>query len=152
MYISAKSDYALRALVTLAAGGEAGPVKAEQLARSQDLPVKYLENILLDLRRAGVLTSQRGADGGYRLARPAAQITAADVMRAVDGPLAEVRGLRPEATSYEGAAVPLQSLWVAVRASLRAVLERVTLADLASGRLPRAIERLTADEDAWLPR
>ena len=150
MYISAKSDYALRALVTLASHD--GPMTADALARAQGLPVGFLERILLDLRHAGVLASQRGADGGWRLARPAKTITPAEVMRAVDGPLAEVRGLRPEATSYEGAAVHLQSLWVAVRASIRAVLERVTVADLAEGTFPRHVQRLLDAPDAWLPR
>jgi Rrf2 family protein len=150
MYISAKSDYALRALVTLASHD--GPMTADALARAQGLPVGFLERILLDLRHAGLLASQRGADGGWRLARPAKTITPAEVMRAVDGPLAEVRGLRPEATSYEGAAVHLQSLWVAVRASIRTVLERVTVADLATGKFPRHVQQLLDAPDAWLPR
>src|SRR5438477_4892161 len=115
----------MRALLVLASDADAGPVKGETLARSQGMPVKFVENILVDLRRAGLVKSQRGNEGGYRLGRPAAKITAADVIRALDGPLAEVHGLRPEATSYEGPAVHLQDLWVAVRASLRTVLEAV---------------------------
>ena len=109
---------------------------SEALSTSQGLPSKFLESILNDMRRAGILTSQRGAEGGYRLARPASEISVADVIRPLDGPLAEVRGLRPEATSYEGAAEHLQAVWVAVRASLRAVLEQVTIAGIVSGNLP----------------
>jgi Rrf2 family protein len=150
MYVSARSDYALRALLTLAAAGR--PMTADELATSQDLPVNYLEAILLDLRRAGIVSSRRGPGAGYRFVRPPEELTPADVMRALDGPLAEVRGLRPEATSYTGPAAPLQELWVALRASLREVLEGVTLAQLASGRLPRRIARLVADPDAWAPR
>jgi Rrf2 family protein len=150
VYISAKVDYAVRALCTLA--DAKGPVTAESLATSQGLPAKFLESILNDMRRAGLLLSQRGADGGYRLSRPATEITVADVIRPLDGPLAEVRGLRPEAASYEGSAEHLQSVWVAVRASLRAVLEQVTIADIVSGDLPSPILKLTTDPDAWLSR
>jgi Rrf2 family protein len=150
VYISAKVDYAVRALCTLADGGQR-PITAESLARSQHLPAKFLESILNDMRRAGILHSQRGADGGYRLSRPASEITVADVIRPLDGPLAEVRGLRPEATSYEGPAEQLQSVWVAVRASLRSVLEQVTIADIASGKLPKSVVELTSDPDAWTP-
>ena len=151
MNISAKSDYAVRALLTLAAQDDLRPIKGETLATAQDIPVKFLENILVDLRRAGVVASQRGADGGYRLSRPAGQITVADVIRAVDGPLANIRGVRPEQAEYHGAAEPLQSVWVAMRAALRSVLESVSLADIASRTLPPAIERLIADPDAWAP-
>lgn len=150
MHIPAKVDYGMRAMLTLAQLGS--PATTEDLARSQGLPAKFLGAILSDLRRAGLLTSQRGAEGGYRLARPAADIAVADVMRALDGPLAEVRGLRPENTAYEGAAVHLQDVWVAVRASLRSVLEEVTLDDVVRGRLPRSVARLTAHPDAWAPR
>jgi Rrf2 family protein len=125
--ISAKSDYAVRALLGLAAedgvGTEHKVVKIEALAVSQDLPRKFLEAILGDLRRAGIVRSQRGADGGYALARPAAEVTIADIIRAVDGPLAEIRGHRPETTTYGGAAEHLQTVWIAVRASLRRVLD-----------------------------
>jgi Rrf2 family protein len=149
VYISAKVDYAVRALCTLAdADGRA--VTAEALAKSQNLPAKFLESILNDMRRAGLLLSQRGAEGGYRLSRPAESITVAEVIRPLDGPLAEVRGLRPEATKYEGSAEHLQDVWVAVRASLRAVLELVTIADIVSGELPRSVHKLTTDPDAWL--
>lgn len=149
MHIAAKVDYGLRALVSLAAAGS--PQTAEALAEEQSLPPRFLGAILADLRRAGILVSQRGAEGGYRLARPASEITAADVIRVLDGPLAEVRGLRPEATRYEGSAEHLQEVWVAVRAGLRQVLERVTLADIAKGDLPVEVSRLTADPDAWRP-
>jgi Rrf2 family protein len=151
VYISAQTDYAMRALLTMAGAPSDRPMKAEALARSQGLPVNFLENILGDLRRAELVTSQRGTDGGYRLARPASTISAADVMRALDGPLAEVRGLRPEAVSYQGSATHLQELWVAVRANLRAVLEQVTLAHLVEGKLPARVRKLTADPDAWVP-
>ena len=124
---------------------------AEALAGEQSLPPRFLGAILADLRRAGLVASQRGSEGGYRLARPAAQITVAEVIRALDGPLAEVRGHRPEATHYDGAAEHLQLVWVAVRASLRDVLEHVTLADVASGTLPKAVVRLTSNPDAWQP-
>ncbi|MDP9433081.1 MAG: Rrf2 family transcriptional regulator [Actinomycetota bacterium] len=150
MQISAKSDYAMRALLVLAAATDENVlVKGEVLADSQKLPRKFLENILLELRRAGIVTSQRGADGGYRLARPASDISLADVMRAVDGPLAEVRGLRPESAQYVGAAEHMREVWVAVRASLRAVLESVTLADVVSGKLPPMVEELASNPDAW---
>ena len=148
--ISAKADYAMRALLLLATDETGKPVKGQHLAKTQGIPLKFLENILLELRNAGIVASQRGAEGGYWLARKPADVTMADVIRAVDGPLAHVRGLRPETTSYEGAAEHLQQVWIAVRASLRSVLEKVTLADVASGKLPRVIERLTADPDAWV--
>ena len=148
MYISAKVDYAVRALCSLAAADTA--LTAEALAQSQGLPSKFLESILNDMRRSGLLTSQRGPDGGYRLARPADRITVADVIRPLDGPLAEIRGLRPEAANYEGAAEHLQAVWVAVRASLRSVLEKVSLADVIAGTLPAHVKRMTADPDAWV--
>ena len=150
MYISAKADYALRALVTLAAADH--PMTAEALARSQELPVNFLENILLQLRRSGLVASQRGPDAGYRFRRPPTEITAADVMRAVDGPLAEVRGLRPEDTAYPSGTEVLQELWVALRASIRRVLESVTITQLAKGELPRPLRSLVADPDSWAPR
>jgi Rrf2 family protein len=149
--VSAKTDYALRALVELAASGDGGPVKGERLATSQEIPLRFLENILLQLRHAGLIESRRGADGGYRLARPADEITLADVIRAIDGPLAGVGGARPETLDFHGSAEPLRDVWVAVRASLRAVLEGVTVADVASGELPVHVRTLVADEDAWLP-
>lgn len=141
----------MRALLTLAAH-DGGPLTADRLAAEQTLPVKFLENILVDLRRGGLVLSQRGAEGGYRLARPADEISAADVLRLVDGPLAEVRGVRPEAAAYVGPAEHLQEVWVAARASLRGVLDSVTLADIASGRLPAHIAELASDPDAWRAR
>ena len=149
MYISAKVDYAVRAMCAVAAVGDQA-VTAESLATAQGLPPKFLESILNDLRRAGLLRSQRGADGGYRLARPAKDITVADIIRPLDGPLAEVRGLRPEAASYEGAAEHLQQVWIAVRSSLRSVLEKVTLADIVAGTLPRSVVQLTEKPEAWI--
>ena len=148
MRVSAKADYAIRAAVELAAAGD-GPTKGERIAQAQEIPPNFLENILLDLRHAGIVASRRGAEGGYWLARPAAEISLADIIRAVDGPLANVRGMRSEQVSYAGSAAPLRDVWVAVRASLRGVLEHVTLADLASGDLPEQVRVLAADPDAW---
>jgi len=138
----------MRALLTLAADPH-GAMTADRMAAAQGLPVKFLENILVELRRGGLVASQRGAEGGYRLARPATEITAADVLRLVDGPLAEVRGARPEAAVYDGPAAHLQEVWVAARASLRSVLEGVTLADIVSGRFPPPVAKLIADPHAW---
>jgi Rrf2 family protein len=148
--VSAKADYAIRAAVELAAAAD-GPVKGERIAQAQQIPVNFLENILGDLRNAGLVASRRGAEGGYWLARPAAEISLADVIRAVDGPLANVRGVRSEQVTYAGTAEPLRDVWVAVRASLRGVLENVTLADLARGELPEQVRALVADPDAWAP-
>jgi Rrf2 family protein len=150
MRVSAKVDYALRACAELAAAGD-GPVKGDRLAQAQEIPLKFLENILLDLKHAGLVQSQRGAEGGYWLSQPAEEISLADVIRAVEGPIANVRGERPEQVDYSGPAAGLQQVWIAVRASLRAVLEEVTLADLAAGRLPDEVAALAADPDAWLP-
>ena len=150
MRVSAKADYAIRAAVELAAAGE-GPTKGERIAQAQSIPPNFLENILVDLRNAGLVASRRGADGGYWLARPAEEISLADIIRAVDGPLANVRGIRSEQVEYAGSAEPLRDVWVAVRASLRGVLEHVTLADLASGELPEQVRALAADPDAWAP-
>jgi Rrf2 family protein len=150
--VSAKVDYAVRAAIELAAVEGAGPVKAEQVARAQSIPLRFLENILLELRHAGLVGSQRGAEGGYWLARPGDEITLADVIRAVEGPIASVRGEPTERASYVGKAEPLRDVWIAVRASLRSVLERVTLADLARGELPDEVRDLTADPDAWVRR
>ena len=150
MRVSAKADYAIRAAVELAAAGD-GPVKGERLAQAQEIPSNFLENILSDLRNAGIVASRRGPDGGYWLARPAADVSLADVIRAVDGPLANVRGVRSEQVAYQGSAEKLRDVWVAVRASLRSVLENVTLADLANGELPASVRTLVADPDAWAP-
>jgi Rrf2 family protein len=150
MYISAKVDYAVRALCGLADCEGAMTVAA--VAAKQNLPEKFLESILNDLRRANLVVSRRGANGGYILSRPATEIRLADVIRPLEGPLAEVRGLRPEAAIYEGAAESLQTVWVAVRASLRSVLEETTISDIVSGRLPGSIRALTADPDSWISR
>jgi Rrf2 family protein len=150
MRITAKADYAVRAAAELAAAeGRGGPVKGEELARSQSIPKNFLENILTELRRAGIVRTRRGAEGGYQLARPAAEITVADVLRAVEGPLAAVQGTRPEQLSYVGAAAALPDVWVALRASLRAVLEHVTLAEIATGKLPAAVKERTRVKDSW---
>jgi Rrf2 family protein len=148
--VSAKSDYALRAVIELAATAD-GPVKGERIAQAQEIPLKFLENILGDLRHAGIVRSQRGVDGGYWLARPADEITVAEVVRAVDGPIANVRGIGPEQVEYAGSAGPLREVWIAVRASLRTVLERVTIADLERGELPAPVQELVANPDAWQP-
>ena len=152
MHISAKTDYAMRAMLVLAEAPTGTWVKAEVISGQQHLPRKFLEAILSDLRRARIVESLRGADGGYRLAKPPSKIYVADVMRAVDGPLAEVRGLRPETLQYEGSAQRLQDVWVAVRAGLRAVLERVTVADVAAGTMPDSVQAMMRDEEAWVPR
>ena len=152
MRISAKADYAVRAVVELAAASDGTPVKAERVATAQGIPLNFLENILGELRHAGIVRSQRGAEGGFRLAKPADQVTVADVIRAVEGPLATVRGGPPEESEYPGAAAELPRVWIAVRKSLRDVVERVTVADVASGRLPRAIVKLADDPEAWKTR
>jgi Rrf2 family protein len=149
--VSAKADYAIRAAVELAAAADGAPVKGDRIAQAQEIPSNFLENILADLRNAGIVMSRRGADGGYWLAQPAAEISLADIIRAVDGPLANVRGVRSEQISYQGSAEPLRDVWVAVRASLRGVLENVSLADLARGELPENVRALAADPDAWAP-
>lgn len=151
MQVSARGDYAVRAALGLAAAYPA-TTSAQALAEAQDLPYKFLEAILSDLRRAGLVQGIRGPEGGYLLKRSPSEITVGEVLRAVDGPLAAVRGLRPEETTYEGDAVHLPELWIAVRAALRSVVDEVTLAQLASGRLPARIRRLTAAPEAWRPR
>ena len=149
--ISAKSDYAVRALLSLASH-EPELVKVDVVVAEQGLPRKFVEAILGELRRAGLVRSQRGAEGGYALARPAAEITIAAVIRAVDGPLAEVRGLRPHETTYSGVAEHLPQVWVAVRSAIRAVLDETTLADVLTGRLPQHVQELLDAPEAWLPR
>jgi Rrf2 family protein len=141
MRISAKEDYAVRAAVELAIA-DGAPVKRERISQSQEIPIAFLQNILMELRHAEIVEAQRGRDGGFRLARPAAEITIADVVRAVSGPLATVRGTRPQAVEYNSAAEPLKDVWIAVRANIRSVLERVTLADVAAGKLPAAVKKI----------
>jgi Rrf2 family protein len=149
--ISARGDYAVRAALSLAASYPA-LMSAHALAADQDMPRKFLEAVLADLRRAGIVRAQRGAEGGYTLAQPPADITVGAVLRAVDGPLAGVRGLRPEETRYAGAAENLPNLWVAVRAAVRDVVDEVNLAELVSGRMPAHVRKLTTKPDAWRPR
>lgn len=151
MQISAKSDYAVRALLSLASH-EPDLVKVDVVVAEQGLPRKFVEAILGELRRGGLVRSQRGAEGGYALAKPAAEITIASVIREVDGPLAEVRGLRPHETTYSGVAEHLPQVWVAVRAAIRAVLDETTLADVLSGTLPAHVVELLDAPEAWLPR
>lgn len=148
MDISARADYAVRAMLTLAAEGGASPVSVDRLAGEQDLPRKFLEAIVGDLRRAGLVTSRRGAAGGYLLSRTASEISVGDILRAVDGPLAEVRGQRPQDLVYAGAAEHLGTVWVALRAALRDVLDDTSLADLVAGDLPALVAELAARPDA----
>ena len=150
MRVSAKTDYAIRAALELAGADGAAPVKGERIATAQAIPLRFLENILMQLRHAGLVESRRGADGGYRLARPPGEVTLADIIRAIDGPLAGVSGARPETLAFQGVAQPMREVWIAVRASLRAVLEQVTLADVVAGTLPDHVRALLADEDAWV--
>jgi Rrf2 family protein len=152
MRVSAKADYAVRAAVELAAAGEGEPVKGERLATSQDIPLQFLEHILLELKHQGLVRARRGAKGGYWLAKPADEVTVADIVRAVEGPIANVQSAPPESIEYRGNAKHLQEVWIAVRASLRTVLEHVTLADLVSGQLPSEVEALAASPDAWAAR
>ena len=151
MRISAKADYAVRAAVEMAAAGDE-PVKGEKLAAAQDIPLQFLEHILLELKHARLVRARRGARGGYWLARPPEEITLANVIRAVEGPLANIQDMAPEATKYAGHAERLSDVWIAVRASLRRVLERVTIADLRDGTIPEDVLELTEDEGAWVTR
>ena len=149
MRVSAKSDYALRALIEITSRHDGAPVSAEELSRLQDIPHGFLQAILADLRRAGLVISVRGQSGGWRLARPATDISVADVIRAVDGPLVSVYGLRPESVTYNESATILQLVWIAARASLRDVFEHVSIDMLASSELPDEVLELTKIEDAW---
>jgi Rrf2 family protein len=151
VHISAKADYAVRAMLVMAAEPHGNPISGEAIAVRQGMPVKFVENTLVELRRTGLVASRRGAAGGFMLGKPPNRITIADVVRAVDGPLSEIRGERPDSTSYDGPVEPLQSVWIAVRASLRSVLEHVTLADVVTDQLPRKVRKLTEDPDAWKP-
>jgi len=156
MRISAKTDYAIRAVVEMAAASseqDSGQlVKAEAVADAQHIPLRFLLSILNELRHAGIVDSRRGAEGGYRLAKPPYAITIADVIRAIDGPLANVAGTRPDALELSGSAAPLRDVWVSLRSSIRAVLEHVTVADVVSGKLPEEVVDLTRDTDAWTSR
>jgi Rrf2 family protein len=149
--ISARGDYAVRAALSLAAAHPA-LLSAQTIAQQQDLPHKFLEAVLADLRRAGLVRAQRGAEGGYTLTHPPTEISIGQVLRAVDGPLAGVRGMRPEETTYGGAAENLPWLWVAVRAAVRDVVDEVSLAELVTGKMPARVRKLTTRPDAWQPR
>ena len=161
MHISARVDHAVRILLEIARAQEdsvsegssnEGSVKAEAISVAQGIPPKILESTAAELRRAELVTSRRGPDGGYRLARPAAEISVADVIRAVEGPLASVRGQRPEDVRYDGAAESLQRVWIALRVNIRAVLERVSIAEIAEDGLPDFVGELTGDPGAWQRR
>jgi Rrf2 family protein len=152
VHVTAKADYAVRAVIELAGSSQSAPRKVDEVAQAQAIPVSFLENILTQLRSAGLVRSQRGPEGGYWLARPPEEINLARVIRAVEGPLVGVRGQRPEEVEYVGSAESLREVWVAVRASLRNVLERVTVADVAAGALPDDVIALTHDEAAWEAR
>ena len=150
--ISAKVDYAVRAAIALAANEGDAPMKGERIATAQKIPLKFLENILGDMRRAGLVMSQRGADGGYRLALDAYEISVADVIRAVEGPLGDVRGMPPERVDYSSGAEALKEVWLAARASLREVMETVTIGDIAAQELPEIVEQLLEEPEAWVRR
>ena len=148
MRLSARADYALRAAIELASATDSH-VTADKIARAQQIPGKFLETILTQLRRAGLIRSQRGPEGGFWLARPATEISLADIIRAIDGPLVSMRGERPENLGYIGAAEPLQTVWIALRANERAILEDVTLEHIVSGHLPESVVKLADDPRAW---
>jgi Rrf2 family protein len=152
MHVTAKADYAVRAVVELAGSAQGSPRKVDEVAKAQSIPVSFLENILTQLRSAGIVRSQRGPEGGYWLAHPAEEVNLADIIRAVEGPLVGVRGQRPEEVEYAGSAESLRQVWVALRANLRKVLENVTVADVAAGRLPKEVLALTREEEAWQTR
>jgi len=152
MHVTAKADYAVRAAIELSTAAADAPRKVDDVAKAQEIPLSFLENILTQLKTSGIVRSQRGPEGGYWLSRPAEEINVAEVIRAVEGPLVGVRGNRPEEIEYRGSAEPLQQVWIALRANLRDVLERVTLADIANGTLPEHVTALTRDEDAWHAR
>ena len=151
MRISAKVDYAVRAMCEIAAHRADVPLKAEQIASAQEIPLSFLLNILVDLRRAGFVRSLRGQVGGYRMAKPASEISIADVIRAVEGPLADVRGMRPEGLAVTGSAAALRDVWLATRVGLRRVLERVSIADVVAGEIPPDVAALLEDPEALVP-
>ena len=152
MHVTAKADYAVRAVIELASSSADAPRKVEDVAKAQGIPVSFLENILTQLRSTGLVRSQRGPEGGYWLAHPAKEVNLAQIIRAVEGPLVGIRGQRPEEVEYVGSAEALQQVWIALRANLRKVLERVTVADIVSGKLPAAVRALTREEEAWHTR
>ncbi|HZA58603.1 MAG TPA: Rrf2 family transcriptional regulator [Solirubrobacterales bacterium] len=152
MRISAKVDYAVRAAVELAAAEDEEPIKGEVIAEAQGIPLKFLENILGELKHVGIVKSRRGAQGGYWLAKPANEVSLGDIVRAVEGPLASVRGEGPEDLEYKGGAAPLQRVWIALRANLRAVMDEVSLADVVADELPVEVRELSEPAEAWSPR
>jgi Rrf2 family protein len=152
MRVTAKADYAVRAMIELAAHADDGPVKGEAISKAQEIPMPFLENILSELRHNGLVQSRRGAEGGYWLSRLPREVTIADVIRIVEGPLASVRGARPDELNYGGSAAPLQNVWMALRSNIRDVLERVTLADVVANELPADVLALTERSDAADPR
>jgi Rrf2 family protein len=152
MHVTAKADYAVRAVVELVDSGQDSPRKVDEVAQAQSIPVSFLENILTQLRSSGIVRSQRGPEGGYWLAQPADEVNLAQIIRAVEGPLVGVRGQRPEEVEYAGSAESLQQVWIALRANLRKVLEHVTVADVAAGTLPKEVLALTRGEEAWQTR
>jgi Rrf2 family protein len=152
MHVTAKADYAVRAVVELAHSSQNAPRKVDELAQAQSIPVSFLENILTQLRSSGVVRSQRGPEGGYWLAHPPEEVSLAQIIRAVEGPLVGVRGQRPEEIEYAGSAESLQQVWIALRANLRKVLEQVSVADVAAGKLPKDVIALTREEEAWHTR
>jgi Rrf2 family protein len=152
MHVTAKADYAVRAVIELAQSSQGSPRKVDSIARAQAIPVSFLENILTQLRSAGLVRSQRGPEGGYWMARPADEVSLADVIRAVEGPLVGVRGQRPEELEYDGSAEALQQVWIALRTNLRGVLEHVSVAQVASGKLPKDVLALTREHEAWQTR
>jgi Rrf2 family protein len=152
MQLTAKADYAVRAVVELAGSNSDSPRRVDSVATAQRIPVSFLENILAQLRSTGIVRNRRGPTGGYWLARPAAEIDLADIIRAVEGPLVGVRGQPPEEVEYVGSAAALQQVWVALRANLRKVLENVTVADVAAGKLPTDVLALTHEEEMWHTR
>ena len=152
MHVTAKADYAVRAVIELADSRQDAPRKVDDVAQSQGIPVSFLENILTQLRSSGIVRSQRGPEGGYWLAKPAAEVSLAQIIRAVEGPLVGVRGQRPEEIQYVGSAESLQQVWIALRSNLRKVLEHVTVADVSAGKLPKDVLALTKTEEAWETR
>jgi Rrf2 family protein len=152
MHVTAKADYAVRAVVELANSSQGSPRKVDEIAQAQSIPVSFLENILTQLRSSGIVRSQRGPEGGYWLAKPPEEVNLADIIRAVEGPLVGVRGQRPEEIEYVGSAESLQPVWIALRVNLRKVLEHVTVAQVAAGKLPADVMALTRQDEAWQTR
>jgi Rrf2 family protein len=152
MHVTAKADYAVRAVVELAGSRQDAPRKVDDVAQAQGIPVSFLENILTQLRSSGIVRSQRGPEGGYWLAHPPGEVNLAQIIRAVEGPLVGVRGQRPEEVRYAGSAESLQQVWIALRANLRKVLENVTVEQVAAGKLPKEVVALTREEQAWKTR